>query len=422
MRRPGNRLGTRMTPESALDITQWVVSEGLKGSSETEILAGFCQRLVTDGMPLLRANLSQPTLHPIVGGHNFIWWRDEETAVEEDWRRSFNMEGVEASRIPFSYMASENLWRMRHRLGPGATPTQFPLLERFAARGGTDYFALAIAFGTARRLGPADRILSSWVSDASDGFDENHIAVIEQLAQPLALAVKNASAYRIANSVIATYLGADAGRRVLEGEIVRGTGETIRAALWFCDLEGFTKIADTAPRDQLLGMLDDYFECMVTAVHEHGGQVLKFMGDGLLAIFKGDSVAASCDAALDAADLLLRQMSRVTANRASENLPVTGFRVALHLGDVMYGNIGAHDRLDFTVVGPAVNEVSRIEAMCRSLEQTLAISSAFAEGASRSRERLVSLGRYALRGVRRPQELFTLFTEEEDEAPIKPPA
>ena len=122
-----------MTPETALDITQWVVSEGLKGSSETEILTGFCQRLVTEGMPLLRANLSQPTLHPIIGGHNFIWWRDEETAVEEDWQRSFSQEGVEASRIPFSYMASENLWRMRHRLGPDDPPSEFPLLERFRA-------------------------------------------------------------------------------------------------------------------------------------------------------------------------------------------------------------------------------------------------------------------------------------------------
>jgi adenylate cyclase len=411
-----------MTPETALDITQWVVSEGLKGSSETEILTGFCQRLVTEGVPLLRANLSQPTLHPIIGGHNFIWWRDEEMAVEEDWQRSFNREGVKASRIPFSYMAAENLWRMRHRLGPDEAPSEFPLLERFRVRGGTDYFALSTAFGEVRRLGPADRVLSSWVSDASAGFDDHHIAVIEQLAPPLALTVKSASAYRIANSVIATYLGADAGRRVLGGEILRGTGETIRAALWYCDLQGFTKIADTTPRDRLLGMLDDYFECMVTTVHEHGGQVLKFMGDGVLAIFKGDPVAESCDAALDAADRVLRRMARVTAKRVGENLPVTGFRVALHLGDVMYGNIGARDRLDFTVVGPAVNEVSRIEAMCRSLDQTLVISSAFAEAADRSSDRLVSLGRYALRGVRRPQELFTLFTEEEDEAPISPPA
>lgn len=411
-----------MTPETALDITQWVVSEGLKGSSETEILTGFCQRLVGEGVPLMRANLSQPTLHPIIGGHNFIWWRDEEAAVEEDWQRSFSREGVKASRIPFSYMSSENLWRMRHRLGPDDPPSGFPLLERFRARGGTDYFALGTAFGEGRRLGPADRVLSSWLSDAAAGFDDHHIAVIEQLAQPLALTVKSASAHRIAHSVIATYLGADAGRRVLGGEILRGSGETIRAALWYCDLQGFTKIADTTPRDRLLAMLDDYFECMVTTVHEHGGQVLKFMGDGVLAIFQGDPVAESCDAALDAADRLLRRMAAVTARRAAESLPVTGFRVALHLGDVMYGNIGARDRLDFTVVGPAVNEVSRIEAMCRSLDQTLVISQAFAEAAGRSRERLVSLGRYALRGVRRPQELFTLFTEAEDEAPISPAA
>ncbi len=402
-----------MTPETALEITQWTISEGLKGSPETEILTGFCERLVVQGMPLLRANLSQPTLHPIIGGHNFIWWRDEATAVEEDWQRSFRQEGVQASRIPFSYMSSEDIWRLRCRLGPDEAPSEFPLLERFRARGATDYFALGTAFGEAHRLGPADRVLSSWVSDAPDGFDDRQIAIIEQLVPSLALTVKGTSAYRIANGVIATYLGADAGRRVLGGEILRGTGETIRAALWYCDLQGFTKIADTTPRDRLLGMLDDYFECMVTTVHEHGGQVLKFMGDGLLAIFTANRDAASCGAALDAADLVLRRMARLTARRAGEGLPVTGFRVALHLGDVMYGNIGARDRLDFTVVGPAVNEVSRIEAMCRSLDQNLVISAAFAEAARQSSDRLVSLGRYALRGVRRPQELFTLFTEDE---------
>ena len=155
-------------------------------------------------------------------------------------------------------------------------------------------------------------------------------------------------------------------------------------------------------------MLDDYFECMVTTVHESGGEVLKFMGDGLLAIFNLRDDAESCRAALEAADRVLGRIAQLTVSRRDAGLPVSGLYVALHIGDVMYGNIGARDRLDFTVVGPAVNEVSRIEAMCRALEQSLVVSSAFAEAAAGSADRLVSLGRYALRGVRKPQELFTL--------------
>ena len=201
---------------------------------------------------------------------------------------------------------------------------------------------------------------------------------------------------------------------MLSGEIDRGTGSTIHAALWYCDLQGFTRLAETTPRDQLLGMLDDYFECMVTTVHDFGGHVLKFMGDGLLAIFNLDDDAESCRAALDAAERVIERLAELTAQRSAAGLPATGFYIALHFGDVMYGNIGARRRLDFTVVGPAVNEISRIEAMCRALEQSLVISSAFAETARESADRLVSLGRYALRGVRRPQELFTLDVPDDD--------
>ena len=397
-----------MTPEQTHGIVQWIVSEGLNGTHETKLLQGFCERLLSTDIPLLRVNISQPTLHPIIGGHLFIWSRGE-AVVEENWERNVAEAGEEYDITPFAYMESTGPTRLRCRLHEGEG-SEFPMLIRFREQGGTDYFALLIAFGEAHRFGPAAGIVSSWLTDAPGGFLDSHLAAIEQLAPSLALAVKGASTYRIARGVIETYLGADAGRRVLSGEIDRGSGQTIRAALWYCDLQGFTRLSDTTPRDRLLAMLNDYFECMVTTVHEFEGQVLKFMGDGLLAIFNLRDDAESCRAALEAADRVMGRVARLTAERSAAGLPVSGCYLALHFGDVSYGNIGARDRLDFTVVGPAVNEVSRIEAMCRALEQSLVISSAFAETAKGSTDRLVSLGRYALRGVRKPQELFTLET------------
>ena len=392
-----------MTPEETHGNSQWIVSEGLKGTAETTLLQGLCERLLAADIPLLRVNISQPTLHPIMGGHLFIWRRGED-AVDETWERNVR---DDYNRTPFAHMFSMGKTWMRYRLEKGEG-MEFPMCAEFRQQGGTDYFAMETAFGEAHRFGPANRILSSWLTDAPGGFQDAHFAAIEQLAPPLALAVKGASTFRIARNVIETYLGMDAGRRVLNGEIHRGSGQTIRAALWYCDLQGFTKLADTTSSDRLLAMLDDYFECIVTTIHECHGEVLKFMGDGLLAIFNLSDDAESCSAALEAAGKAVERISKLIETRRAGGLPVAEFRIALHLGDVMYGNIGARDRLDFTVVGPAVNEVSRIESMCRALEQNLVVSQAFAEAADHSRDRLVSLGRYALRGVRKPQELFTL--------------
>ncbi len=406
-----------MKSGDSLPLAEWIVARGLEGMHETKFLDGLCARLVAEGVPLLRVNICQPTLHPVIGGHLFIWRRDQAAAVEEDWARNVAAAGREYSRTPFEYMMTTGTPSLRRRLVAGDNRAEFPMLERFRAQGATDYFALQTTFGAAHRLGPADRVLTSWLTDAAEGFDAAHLAAIKELMPPLALAVKATSTYRIASSVIETYLGKDAGRRVLGGTIERGAGETIRAALWFCDLQGFTRLSDTMPRDQLLALMHEYFECMVTTIDEHDGHVLKFMGDGMLAIFNKGDDGASCRAALEAADQAVERVAQVTARRQADRLPVTRFYLALHLGDVLYGNIGARNRLDFTVIGPAVNEVSRIEAMCRALDQDLIISAAFAAAARDSCDRLVSLGRYVLRGVRQPQELFTLVPRELAVAP-----
>jgi adenylate cyclase len=401
-----------MKPEDTIPLTQWIISQGLQGTHETKLLEGLCARLNAAGVPLLRVNICQPTLHPVIGGHLFIWQRDKPSAVEEDWARNLAAARRDSSPTPFGHMMTTGILTLRRKLAQGDTRSEFPMFDRFRGDGATDYFALQSTFGETHRLGPADRVLTSWLTDAPEGFDEAHLATVEQLTPAIALVVKAASTYRVASSLIEIYLGKDAGQRVLSGTIERGSGETIRAALWSCDLQGFTKLADAMPRDQLLALMHDYFEGMVTTIDEHDGHVLKFIGDGILAIFNMGDDAKSCRAALEAADRAMGRMAEVSAKRQAAGLPVTRFSIGLHVGDVLYGNIGAPNRLDFTVIGPAVNEVSRIESMCRALDQDLIVSSAFAKAANGSRERLVSLGRYVLRGVRRPQELFTLVQAE----------
>jgi adenylate cyclase len=251
-----------------------------------------------------------------------------------------------------------------------------------------------------------DCTFSSWTTDRRAGFAQADIAALEFLVPCLALAIKSASIARITETLVETYLGRDAGHRVLRGHIERGVAERISAVLWFSDLQDFTRITDTAPPTEIIPLLNDYAEAIVSALRGQGGEVLKFMGDGTLAIFHAADDA--CRQALDAADDAVRRVAALNRRRAAEGLPVTRLYLGLHVGDVFYGNIGSFERLDFTVVGPAVNETSRIAALCRSLDQQVLLSTAFAAAAGQSRGRLVSVGRYALRGVRRPQELYTL--------------
>jgi adenylate cyclase len=212
--------------------------------------------------------------------------------------------------------------------------------------------------------------------------------------------------------LVETYLGRDAGRRVLEGRIGRGVAEQIEAAIWFSDLRGYTRLSDTAKPEEIIPLLNEYADAIISAIHEHGGDVLKLMGDGVLAIFTAPDRSHACEAALTAAADAPRRVAEVNGRRTADGLPTTELYLGLHIGEVFYGNIGSKERLDFTIVGPAVNEVSRIASMCRSVDQPLLVSSAFAAALGASRSRLVSVGRYALRGVSRPQDLFTLANDE----------
>ena len=378
------------------------------------MLQGFCERLVAVGIPLQRAHARQRALHPVFGGVGFVWHRDGSRATREDYIHVSDP-GDQWFMSPFFYMIENGESYLRERLIDGCEPSRFPALEEFRAQGATDYFATAMSFGRASVGSSADpydtpeSMISTWTSDAPKGFSDSDIGTIKELLPVLGLALTSASRYRTAHDLLAVYLGRDAGERVLSGDIQRGSLDTIRAVIWYFDLQGFTKLAETTPADQMIAMLNIYFGAAVAAVEAYGGDVLKFMGDGLLAIFKfTDDDSACCSRALAATDELLGTMAAINDRRRADGLVLTDFTLALHLGDVMYGNIGAEDRLDFTVIGPAVNMAARIQAMCRPLERDLIISSAMARSAVRENKRIVSIGRYVLRGIPEPQELFTV--------------
>lgn len=298
---------------------------------------------------------------------------------------------------------------LRRRI-TAANEAEFNVLPDLRKAGFTDYVAIINRFAAEGIIGEMDCVYSSWTTKEPHGFQSEHIAALERIAPFLALAVKSAALTRMAGTLMQTYLGRDAGRRVLSGGIVRGVADRIDAVLWFSDLRGFTRITDTAP-EHVIPLLNDYADVIVSAIHEQGGDVLKFMGDGALAIFTADDRDRACNAALAAAVAARKGVAALNKRRAADGLPITEMYLGLHVGEVFYGNIGSTERLDFTVVGPAVNEVSRIAAMCRSVEQLMLVSAAFAD-VGNNKGRLVSVGRYALRGVSGAQELFTLDPNE----------
>jgi len=242
-----------------------------------------------------------------------------------------------------------------------------------------------------------------------EGYSDRQIEVLNALIPFAAAAVRSASVRRIAETVAETYLGRNAAMRVLSGTIGRGEAERIKAALWFSDLRGFTRLVDTVSPDLIMPLLNDYAGAAVSAIHAHGGEVLKFVGDGVLAIFRDDgNLQNASQQAIKALKTCLKDLRTVRNQRANAGLPVTDMSIALHVGEVLYGNFGGETRLDFTVVGPAVNELSRISGLARSVDQPAIFSAAFKEAAGGLKDYAISLGRYALRGVESPSELFTL--------------
>src|SRR5215204_1948814 len=389
------------------DLASWITEAGLAGESETGLLDGFCRRAANAGLPLARALVLTDTLHPVHEGRAIRWRGGETELIEygptnegeaaETWRRGVFFHLLETGG---------SLFRVRFHAGE---TTDFPTIVRMRDEGMSDVVAMITRFAGAGTIGEMDCVYSYWATDRPRGFDDHQIAALTRLMPQLALAIKCVSLARIAGTLVETYLGRDAGRRVLGGLIRRGVAERISAVLWYSDLRDFTRITDRAAPEQIIPLLNDYAEAVISAIYENGGDVLKLIGDGTLAIFTAAAPEDACRSAIAAQTAVQDGVAALNLRRDGDNLPTTGVYLGLHIGEVFFGNIGSRERLDFTVVGPAVNEVARIAAMCRSADRSVLLSQAFADAMARlERGRLVSVGRYALRGLERPQELFTL--------------
>jgi len=384
-----------------------LLEAAVAGCRPPELLEAYCTALLGAGVPLVRAAVGADLLHPLLDAAVVRWTRGQGTVVEQS-ERDRPGEDEEWQASPFYRLATADERMLRRRVERGEGPDEFPMLAEVAAQGVTDYLALRIRLGPNVTLGETDDLFSSWASDRPGGFAEEHVALIREL-EPLAPFVFASALNTVtATGLLATYLGGDAAARVLGGAIERGRAETVEAVIWYSDLEGFTRLSDTLPRQDLLGLLNGYAEILVDAIEAEGGQVLKFMGAGILATFRQPDTCDACRAALKAWAEARRLTAALGAARAASGLPTTRPYLALHVGEVLYGNIGGRGRLDFTVLGPAVNEAARIASLCRQLDQQAVLSEAFAAACGSWRERLVGLGRYALRGVARPQALFTL--------------
>jgi adenylate cyclase len=391
-------------------IADWLVRRGLEGSDETDLLIKFCEKCNAAGLPLARALVIIDTLHPVHEGTVFRW-RNDNVAEDATVQYGRTTEGDAATswlRSPFYYLLQSGGGELRRRIAFG-DPIDFPSVQEMKDLGYTDNIIFAHRFAEDATIGEMDCVYSSWATRDGKGFDDAEIVALRRLAPTLGLAVKSAALAKVADTLVQVYLGRDAGQRVLKGRIQRGVADRIEAALWFSDLRSFTTITDTAKPTEIIPLLNDYAEAVITAIHEAGGDVLKLIGDGTLALFRADDPAEACRRALKADRIVRARVRELNEKRKAEERPVTSVYVGLHVGEVFYGNIGSIERLDFTVVGPAVNETSRIASMCRSVDRPVLISSNFADALpAGERSNLVSVGRFALRGVGHAKELFTL--------------
>ena len=292
--------------EQLTALTAWLAEAGLAGEAELAVVIGFCERAVAAGLPLARAHVLIDTLDPVHEGHVFRWGHDATLPPEQGYGRTSQIIAsgqlepafvpaapqVDAwRRSPFYRLreTGESLWRRRI---PATDETESDVLAAYAASGCTDYVAIINRFAAGGTIGEMDCVYSAWATKDPSGFQSEHVAALQRMTPFLALAIKSVSLARMTGTLMQTYLGRDAARRILSGRIVRGVADRIDAVLWFSDLRGFTRITDTTP-ERVIPLLNDYADVIVSALHEQGGDVLKFVGDGTLAIWPriGDAPA-----------------------------------------------------------------------------------------------------------------------------------
>jgi adenylate cyclase len=378
-------------------LVDWV--DDSKAAAPDAFLTGLCQQMLAHGIAVARVAVFARTLHPNVAGRGFFWRADkpaevEITVAEHDWMGS---DAHLASPIHAIQTTGQDI---RRRLADPACPLDFGILTELRGEGMTDYYATPLPSLTGEKL------LASFTTRQAGGFRDAEIAALRRLRAPVGRVAEIMGLRRKAQNILDAYLGEQTGQKVLAGQIKRGDGEEIRAVVWFCDLRDSTPLADSMSREAFLKLLNEYFECVLGPVQERKGEILRFIGDAALAIFPigNEPAAVACAKALDAAQEAVKRMAELNAKREAAGLPRLRFGIGLHLGLVLYGNIGTPTRIEFTVIGAAANEAARIEGLCKTLKVDVAVSENVARHLA---GRLRSLGHHALRGVGAPVEIFT---------------
>jgi adenylate cyclase len=379
------------------DVVHWLINGTRDQRFIDNIFAELCVRLQRAGIPVKRASLHLLIQHPQWLGARIMWadgMREAEIArVDYDVRGRSEYIGSPASEI------LDGATEVREHLERDpALGRKHAIYHEMRAKGLTDY----VAWPVYHTLGK--RHFVTFATDRPGGFDGADIASLSRLLPVLALVSEIRMKNRLARTLLETYVGTHAGELILAGATRRGSGTTVRAAIMIADLRDFTRISDSWPRDDVIDLLNDYFDAMSEPIARHGGEILKFIGDGLLAIFPLSEPSACADL-LHAVTEARQAMAALNDRSRETGREPLNYGIGVHVGDVMYGNIGSRTRLDFTVIGPAVNMASRLEALTKQLGKAVLLSRAFAE-LVKSDFALERVGEYPVRGFSEPIELF----------------
>lgn len=382
----------------AAPVVGWLISEAAGRLDLAGLIDGYCRELIKAGVPLHRVATGVRVNHPQVFARAVLWTPagGPEVVIRE--------QGIQfTTTYRNSPVAALNRGEgpIRRRLEVPTEAIEYPVLQEVQALGATDYYAQSIP------LNGLPLCFISYTTDRKGGFQEREIELLATATQMLGIRIETLAARETTGDLLQIYLGEEAARRVVAGEVRAGTGKPIDAVIWVSDLRGFTAMADRLSPADLIATLDGYFECTAGAVRRNGGEVLKYIGDGILAVFPLDKARAAMAAAREA----FKRLSALNRERAEAGLPLLRTGIALNVGEVIYGNVGTLDRLDFTVIGRAVNETARIETLTKRLERPLLATALFRERAGECG--LQSVGFHALPGLRQPVELFALAPEDE---------
>lgn len=379
----------KTTIETIASLTGRLMSEARLIDDTAKLDQAIVDYLLDAGLPIARLTTGVPSLHPQVDSFSTLW--EQGAGLTFRQFRLSDTQGAPPQNSPI-FTAYDEGKTVRCQLETLPKPGEYEILAELRAKGLTDYLVLPLPFGDGSNKA------MSFATDRAGGFTDDEIAILEGVQHPLAAAIEARYLRHMARTLMDTYVGPVAGQRVLQGEIKRGSGDTIRAAIWFSDLKSFTKLSEHLPGQVLIDTLNAYFDAITPAIEAQGGEILKFIGDAVLAIFQlqDGNEEDAVHRALAASEAAVENLTQTNDIRRQSDLPEIACGIALHLGDVIYGNVGGENRLDFTVIGPAVNLASRIESLTREHDRPVLVSAEFATLHGGTFE---DLGEFALKGI-----------------------